>query len=142
MNYNEWLDLIELIKNSNRNTTYLQKMINAENNDNITEMLKPKLVELITEKTTKAIKNIIRNSNEMFKNPNSLELCINTFTKDIDYIYELCNLKQIDNTTRETIMESIKKEVDNIYDILIKKSLEIDRTGMYKIILEKKKNKR
>ena len=58
MTYNEWLETIELVEKSNRNHIYLQKMKSAPNNENINELLKPKLVDLITNKLKKAIKRI------------------------------------------------------------------------------------
>ena len=140
MNYNEWLEIIELVRTSNRNITYLEKMQNTDNNENINEMLRPKLVNLITEKVKNSIKKIVKNLTEIFKNSNTLELTINNFEKDIQYILQICNLKQIDINTRNELIAAIINEKNTVYDILIKKSIEIDRTGMYKTIIERKKN--
>ena len=140
MTYNEWLETIELVEKSNRNHTYLQKMISAPNNENINELLKPKLVDLITNKLKKAIKRIIHNLRDTFHNSNTLEFTISNFEKELEYIYSICNLPEIDQNTRNEIMVAIKEQRDRVYEILINKSLEIDRTGMYKIIIEKKKN--
>ena len=140
MTYNEWLELIDLVKRSNRNTTYLDQMLAAPNNESINEMLKPKLVELITDKFAKAVKRIINNISEVFKNPNSLDFAITNFEKEIQYLLKLCNLPELDNTTKEELISTITKERNNIYDILINRSLKIDRSGMYKLIIEKKKN--
>ena len=82
MTYYEWLDLIELVKNHNRNIDYLNKMKESIQNSNINELLEPKLIELVTEKTTKALKRILNNLNEIFKNPNSLTLSIRNLEKD------------------------------------------------------------
>ena len=139
MTYNEWLETIELVEKSNRNHTYLQKMISAPNNENINELLKPKLVDLITNKLKKAIKRIIHNLRDTFHNSNTLEFTISNFEKELEYIYSICNLPEIDQNTRNEIMVAIKEQRDRVYEILINKSLEIDRTGMYKIIIEKKK---
>ena len=38
MTYNEWLDLIELVKNHNRNIDYLNKMKESMQNSNINEI--------------------------------------------------------------------------------------------------------
>lgn len=140
MTYNEWLETIELVEKSNRNHIYLQKMISAPNNENINELLKPKLVDLITNKLKKAIKRIIHNLRDTFHNSNTLEFTISNFEKELEYIYSICNLPEIDQNTRNEIMVAIKEQRDRVYEILINKSLEIDRTGMYKIIIEKKKN--
>ncbi len=140
MNYNDWLDLINQVEKSNRNTIYLQKMEDANNNININEMLQPKLIDLITNKLAKAIRRIVNNINETFRNPNTLELTIINFDKDIQYILKICNLKQIDNDVKSKLITTVNDEANKVYDILIEKSLEADRTGMYKTIIEKKKN--
>lgn len=140
MNYNDWLDLIDQVEKSNRNTIYLQKMEDADNNININEMLQSKLVDLITNKLAKAIRRIVNNINETFRNPNTLELTIINFDKDIQYILKICNLKQIDNDVKSKLITTVNDEANKVYDILIEKSLEADRTGMYKTIIEKKKN--
>ena len=140
MNYNDWLDLINQVEKSNRNTIYLQKMEDADNNININEMLQPKLIDLITNKLAKAIRRIVNNINETFRNPNTLELTIINFDKDIQYILKICNLKQIDNDVKSKLITTVNDEANKVYDILIEKSLEVDRTGMYKTIIEKKKN--
>jgi len=141
MTYNEWLDLIELVKNHNRNIDYLNKMKESIQNSNINELLEPKLIELVTEKTTKALKRILNNLNEIFKNPNSLTLSIRNLEKDKNYIFELCHLKQIKQETQIKLINAINEEINNIYNILEKKSLEIDKTGMYKRMIEKMINK-
>ena len=110
-------------------------------NSNINEILEPKLIELVTEKTTKALKRILNNLNEIFKNPNSLTLSIRNLEKDKNYIFELCNLKQIKQETQIKLINTINEEINNVYNILEKKSLEIDKTGMYKRMIEKMINK-
>lgn len=142
MNYNEWLDTIELIKKSNRNRQYLEKMINAENNKNINELLEEKLLDLINYKLNKAINKITININEIFHNTSTIDFSLNDFKKDIKYIKNICNLKQISNNTRERLLETIYQSSDKVYEIIIKKSLEIDRTGMYKSIINKTRIKK
>ena len=142
MNYNEWLDTIELIKKSNRNRQYLEKMINAENNKNINELLEEKLLDLINYKLNKAINKITININEIFHNTSTIVFSLNDFKKDIKYIKNICNLKQISNNTRERLLETIYQSSDKVYEIIIKKSLEIDRTGMYKSIINKTRIKK
>ena len=142
MNYNEWLDTIELIKKSNRNRQYLEKMINAENNKNINENLEEKLLDLINYKLNKAINKITININEIFHNTSTIDFSLNDFKKDIKYIKNICNLKQISNNTRERLLETIYQSSDKVYEIIIKKSLEIDRTGMYKSIINKTRIKK
>ena len=142
MNYNEWLDTIELIKKSNRNRQYLEKMINAEDNKNINELLEEKLLDLINYKLNKAINKITININEIFHNTSTIDFSLNDFKKDIKYIKNICNLKQISNNTRERLLETIYQSSDKVYEIIIKKSLEIDRTGMYKSIINKTRIKK
>lgn len=142
MNYNEWLDTIDLIKKSNRNRQYLEKMINAENNKNINELLEEKLLDLINYKLNKAINKITININEIFHNTSTIDFSLNDFKKDIKYIKNICNLKQISNNTRERLLETIYQSSDKVYEIIIKKSLEIDRTGMYKSIINKTRIKK
>ena len=142
MNYNEWLDTIELIKKSNRNRQYLEKMINAEDNKNINELLEEKLLDLINYKLNKAINKITININEIFHNTSTIDFSLNDFKKDIKYIKNICNLKQISNNTRERLLENIYQSSDKVYEIIIKKSLEIDRTGMYKSIINKTRIKK
>ena len=74
MNYNEWLDIIDLLKRSNRNYQYLERIKKSAYNQNIEEMLTPKLEELIIEKLKKAIRNVINDIKETFHNPNSLDI--------------------------------------------------------------------
>ena len=142
MNYNEWLDTIELIKKSNRNRQYLEKMINAEDNKNINELLEEKLLDLINYKLNKAINKITININEIFHNTSKIDFSLKNFKKDIKYIKNICNLKQISNNTRERLLETIYQSSDKVYEIIIKKSLEIDRTGMYKSIINKTRIKK
>jgi Zn-dependent M32 family carboxypeptidase len=142
MNYNEWLDIIELLKRSNRNYQYLERIKKTAYNQNIEEMLTPKLEELIIEKLKKAIRNVINDIKETFHNPNSLDIAICNFEKDIQFAKDICLIKQISEDTRNRLIDYIEKEKDIVYEILIKKALEIDPSGMYKSIIEKKKKKR
>ena len=142
MNYNEWLEIIKLVEKTNRNKKYLEQMQNSMNNENINEMLKPKLIDLTTLKLNKAIKKIIYNLHEIFHNANTLDLAISSFRKDIQYIYAITNLKQIDKESQERLKKSVVEAEDKVYETLTKKSLEIDPSGMYKIIIEKTRNKK
>ena len=117
-------------------------MINAENNKNINELLEEKLLDLINYKLNKAINKITININEIFHNTSTIDFSLNDFKKDIKYIKNICNLKQISNNTRERLLETIYQSSDKVYEIIIKKSLEIDRTGMYKSIINKTRIKK
>lgn len=141
MNYSTWLDCLKEIEHSNRNRDVLSKIL-EEDNPNLTEILSPKIIELINKKIIKAIKRMQIDLDKEVHDENTLALILENFNKDINYILELCQIKLINPQQVEETKDSIYKQANNIYQILIDKSLEIDKTGMLRKIINNKRIKR
>lgn len=140
MDYNVWIDNIEKLKKSNDNFI-LETMKNENINENINENLYKKLEDLIKEKLKISINNIIKELNNIFLDINYLDLVLVTFKKNIKFILEIVNLKQIPSDNQIKIKENIKKEVEKTYDILIKESYRYDYTGAYELMIKNNKLK-
>lgn len=141
MNYEEWLNIIGTLKKGSTDKTLLEKMQNAEINENINNMLIPKLIELIKARFTISINKIINNLGEIFSDINYLDMTLVNFKKEINYIKELIELKQIPANQKIEISNEIIQGVNGTYKILNNEAINIDSKGTYAQIIEYNKIK-
>lgn len=132
MHYNEWLELIERLRNTSSVSDKL-KFINEKENNNIKDLLIPKIYELIKYKFDKAINKIISNINNMYYDVNYLDLNLVIFKKEVLFIYDLIFNNQLTDIDKEKLGNMLKSESNKVYDILLKKSYEFDQTGILKM---------
>lgn len=132
MHYNEWLELIERLRNTSSVSDKL-KFINEKENNNIKDLLIPKIYELIKYKFDKAINKIISNINNIYYDVNYLDLNLVIFKKEVLFIYDLIFNNQLTDNDKEKLGNMLKSEINKVYDILLKKSYEFDQTGILKM---------
>ena len=132
MHYNEWLELIERLRNTSSVSDKL-KFINEKENNNIKDLLIPKIYELIKYKFDKATNKIISNINNMYYDVNYLDLNLVIFKKEVLFIYDLIFNNQLTDNDKEKLGNMLKSESNKVYDILLKKSYEFDQTGILKM---------
>lgn len=132
MHYNEWLELIERLRNTFSVSDKL-KFINEKENNNIKDLLIPKIYELIKYKFDKAINKIISNINNIYYDVNYLDLNLVIFRKEVLFIYDLIFNNQLTDDDKEKLGNMLKNESNKVYDILLKKSYEFDQTGILKM---------
>lgn len=135
MTYEEWLRIIEDLKNNNTNYEKLEELKKAEININFNELLVPKLENLITTRFENAINKIISNLENIFTDVNYLDLVLVNFKKEIKFINELISLKQLPDSKKIDLFSSIKEGTDNIYQILEKEARQIDEIGIFTITI-------
>lgn len=131
MNYQEWLDNIQKLEQNQNDIKILEKLENEEINNDIQEMLVPKLQLLITKKTNYIISNLIKEIEIMYSDINQLDYSLVKFKKDVSFIYRLINLKQIPNNEQEYIKKKFKEDIEETYNILKKEADLIDYTGAF-----------
>ncbi len=132
MHYNEWLELIERLRNTS-SISDKEIFINEKENNNIKDLLIPKIYELIKYKFDKAINKIISNINNMYYDVNYLDLNLVIFKKEVLFIYDLIFNNQLTDIDKEKLTNMLKSETNKVYDILLKKSYEFDQTGILKM---------
>ena len=125
MHYNEWLELIERLRNTSSVSDKL-KFINEKENNNIKDLLIPKIFD-------KAINKIISNINNIYYDVNYLDLNLVIFKKEVLFIYDLIFNNQLTDNDKEKLGNMLKSESNKVYDILLKKSYEFDQTGILKM---------
>lgn len=130
MEYEEWLKTIELLKGKSLNKEHLEKIKNAPLNENINNLLVPKLEDLIYYKFTQSKNKIIKELSLMFSDRNYLDFNIINYKKEIKFILELLSIKQIPLEKQNEIKNSLKESSDKIYDILIEEANKEDYTGV------------
>lgn len=142
MNYNEWIEALETIKKTRRNTLLLEKLEKEEVNENFQKQLSERIDSIAREKLKASIKRAKADIAMMFKDETSLEMIINSFKKDMIFIHRFINLKALDEEMRTYILNQIVIVSNDVFDLLEKESIKIDSTGMYKKIISKKRFKR
>jgi hypothetical protein len=140
MPYEEWLDNLEILKKENNNEI-LERLKNEDINNNINNMLYPKIILTIKEKFKISINKIISDLELMFNDKNYLDLYLINFKKNIKFILELINLKQIPYDKKEDLKKEIIKGTEDTYNILIKESRKEDPTGMLELTIKNNKIK-
>ena len=140
MSYDEWLLDIKTLENSN-NQEIKEKMCNAEVNNNIRDMLSPKLVELIKKKFNNITKSILYEISNIFENEYSLDFYLVKMKKDLEFIHDMINIPQIFDESRNELKSTIETETEHVYQILIDEARVIDPIGQFELIIKKNKYK-
>ncbi len=136
MNYETWLEYIDILNKGQIDNKTLEILKNEEINSNINNLLLPKLEKLIKNRFEISISKIINNLGEIFSDINYLDLILVNFKKEINFILELINLKQINPLKKEELTKILKEKTNKTYDILLEKALNIDSKGIfYQIII-------
>lgn len=134
MSYEEWIECINILKKSN-NEDIKNKLLN-EYNDNLKEMLIPKLIDLVKEKFSIAVSKILDNLDEVFNDNNVLDMYLVKFKKDVIFDYKLIDMKEIPDEVKKILKDTLKKDTKEVYDILIKEADKDDPTGVLKITIK------
>ena len=95
MSYEEWLNVIESLKNTNTNQEILNKLKKEPLNTNLEYLLSPKLEELLETKFTLSINKIVKELEYIFTDVNYLDLALLNFKKEINYLLELVRINQV-----------------------------------------------
>lgn len=141
MEYQTWLNIINDLKKGNLNQEKLQKLQEAPINNNINDLLVPKLEELIKTRFEKIIYNITNELGNIFSDYNYLDLILVNLKKDLTYLIAIASLKQIPKEKQEQLKDYLKDKSQQIYDILLNEARNIDYTGMYEITINNNKMK-
>ncbi|HIS17785.1 MAG TPA: hypothetical protein IAC02_04155 [Candidatus Coprovivens excrementavium] len=141
MEYQTWLNIINDLKKGNLNQEKLQKLQEAPINNNINDLLVPKLEELIKTRFEKIIYNITNELGNIFSDYNYLDLILVNLKKDLTYLLAIASLKQIPKEKQEQLKDYLKDKSQQIYDILLNEARNIDYTGMYEITINNNKMK-
>ena len=104
MTYEEWLITIENLKNTNINQELLDKIKNTDINENINNMLIPKITSMLKYRFDESINKITRDIYQIFSDHNYLDLALLNFKKEIKYLIELTNIKQLPNDIKEQLI--------------------------------------
>lgn len=129
MKYEEWLNIIEKLKTSNINLEKLNIIKNTEINNNINDLLIPKIELLIRERFNKHINKIIKDLSNIFQDINYLDLTLLNFQKELKFLTELSTIKQLPNQKQNELKEMLKNESTKVFDILNNEATIVDHTG-------------
>lgn len=135
MRYEEWIDTLKILESSNKEEL-LNKIINTENNSNISEILEPQIANTIKIKFQKSIDKIIKNLEVIFSDVNNLDIYLVNYRKEIKFIEKLINIKQLSPNKKQELKDLLKNETENVYNILIKEANREDPTGLLSITIK------
>ena len=130
MTYEEWLITIENLKNTNINQELLDKIKNTDINENINNMLIPKITSMLKYRFDESINKITRDIYQIFSDHNYLDLALLNFKKELKYLIELTNIKQLPNDIKEQLINKFKTDTEKVYNILLNKANTEDYTGI------------
>lgn len=130
MTYEEWLITIENLKNTNINQELLDKIKNTDINENINNMLIPKITSMLKYRFDESINKITRDIYQIFSDHNYLDLALLNFKKEIKYLIELTDIKQLPNDIKEQLINKFKTDTEKVYNILLNKANTEDYTGI------------
>lgn len=128
MKYEEWLEILEELKQSS-DIEKIEKLKKEPINSNINDLLQPKIESLIIERFRNSVNKIINQLDNILSDPNMLDLSLISFKKEIILTKELANLKQLSSESKNELNDMLKDETNKVFDILIKESHNIDYTG-------------
>lgn len=135
MSYEEYIEILEQLKTKNDNDLK-DKLLNSNVNSNLIQMIEPKIIMLVQEKFQNSINKMIANLETMFMNNYELDQYLLNFKKEIKFIFDLTNLKEITDSKRLETKTMIKNETNKVYDILINKANQIDMTGVLSMTIK------
>lgn len=136
MTYEEWLNVIESLKNTNTNKEILDKLKKEPLNNNLYDLLSPKLESLIIERYQLSVNKIVQNLESIFTDVNYLDLSLLNFKKEIKYLLDLIDIKQMPLDIKVNQTLKIKEDTEEVYKILIKEADKIDYTGVFSLTIK------
>jgi hypothetical protein len=136
MSYEEWLDVIEHLKNTNTNQEILDKLKKEPLNTNLEELLRSKLNELIDIRFNLSVNKIIRDLEFIFTDNNYLDLALLNFKKEISYLLELTRIHQIPIDIQINQTKDIKDNTIKVYNVLLKEADKYDYTGVASLTIK------
>lgn len=129
MNYEDYIDIIEKLKNSN-DLVEKEKIMNSSINESLIPMIEPKLIELIKIKYQNSVNKMVSNLEIIFSDKYNLDQYLVNFKKEINFIYDLTKIKELTEENRKLMQDMVKNETKKVYNILIDKANAIDITGV------------
>ena len=136
MTYEEWLNIIESLKNTNTNQEILKRLHNEPQNTNISDILRPKLEKLITDRFELSVNKIVKEIEFIFSDVNYLDLALLNFKKEINYLLELIRIQQVPIDIQVNKTKEIKEDTKKVYEILIKEADKYDYTGVFSLTIK------
>ena len=136
MTYEEWLNTIESLKNTTTNKEILDKLKQEPLNNNLYDILRPKLENLIITRYELSVNKIIKELELIFSDVNYLDLSLLNFKKEIKYLLELIKIKQIPIDVQINQTLKIKEDNEEVYKILIKEADKYDYTGVFSLTIK------
>lgn len=136
MTYEEWLNIIESLKNTNTNQEILKRLQNEPQNTNISDILRPKLEKLITDRFELSVNKIVKEIEFIFSDVNYLDLALLNFKKEINYLLELIRIQQVPIDIQVNKTKEIKEDTKKVYEILIKEADKHDYTGVFSLAIK------
>lgn len=141
MTYEEWLSILDDLKKPTLSTEKIELLKNTSINNNINDLIVPKIQDTIDIRFSNTINKIINNLDEIFYDKNMLDMELVNFKKEIKYIQELINLKQLPVNIQNELRIKIKDQTIQVFDILKKEANKIDYTGTFSLIIDNNKIK-
>jgi hypothetical protein len=77
-----------------------------------------------------SVNKITRDIYQIFSDHNYLDLALLNFKKEISYLLQLTNIKQLPNNIKEQLIDKFKSDTEKVYNILLKKADTEDYTGI------------
>lgn len=141
MEYQTWISIIEKLKNGTIDIGKLNQLKEAPINNNINDLLIPKLEELINYRFEKIVRKITSELVDIFNDVNYLDITLVNLKKELNFLIEIINLKQINPDKQKELKKNLINNTNQIYDILIKEAKRIDYTGVFEITISNNKIK-
>lgn len=129
MTYEEWLNNIKILENSN-NEQILNKLLEEPIKESLKNNISKQINNLIEVKLQQENKKIIREL-ENFKDENEFDLFLVTIRKDFNYIIKLSNL-----INEPSLKNNIKISIDKIYNIINNSIKQYDDNGILQLLVK------
>ena len=138
MNYDEWLNNLKIIEKKN-DYEILEKLKNEPENQNLKKIISTQIQNTIKTKYNNIVKKMINEIEDVLYNEETLDLTLINYKKNINYIIELLNNKQMDKEEINEIKEYLINKDHQIKTILKENAFEFDNTGLFIRIIENNK---
>lgn len=129
MTYEEWLNNIKILENSN-DEQILNKLLEEPIKESLKNNISKQINNLIEVKLQQENKKIIREL-ENFKDENEFDLFLVTIKKDFNYIIKLSNL-----INEPSLKNNIKISIDKIYNIINNSIKQYDDNGILQLLVK------
>lgn len=136
MTYEEWLSTIEKLTSTNINQELLNKLKQEPVNNNLKDLILPKLLRLIQNRFDLSVNKIINELEFLFSDVNYLDLSLLNYKKEMNYLLELIKINQIPKDIQTERINKLKEDTDKVYNILIKEADRYDYTGVFSMTIK------